>query len=86
MWTEETGFNPGSIWLRVYVHWGYYLIHQAYQPLTLLGFVVLNHGVPADPKNVEAVHAFSAPTDLNCLRSLLGLASCYRRFTPNLPR
>ena len=47
------------------------------------GYVVSREGISADVQKVEAVRSFPRPTNLTSLRSLLGLASYYRRFIPN---
>jgi len=48
-----------------------------------LGHVVPEKGVHTDPKKIEAVSNLPPPTNLDQVRSFLGLAGYYRRFIPN---
>jgi len=48
-----------------------------------LGHVVSEKGVHTDPKKIEAVSNLPPPTNLDQVRSFLGLAGYYRRFIPN---
>ena len=47
-----------------------------------LGHIVSAEGVGVDPRKTQAVREFPQPLNLKALRSLLGLASYYRRFIP----
>ena len=46
----------------------------------LLGFVVSSKGVHVDESKIEAVKTWPQPTNLQQVRSFLGLADLYRRF------
>ena len=48
-----------------------------------LGHVVSEKGVHTDPRKIEAVSNLPPPTNLDQVRSFLGLAGYYRRFIPN---
>ena len=44
---------------------------------------VSSTGVQSDPAKIKAVHDLPSPTNLEQLRSLLGLTGYYRKFIPN---
>ena len=46
----------------------------------LLGHVVSEGGVEADPKKFYAIQDIKTPSSVNELRSFLGMAGYYRRF------
>ena len=48
-----------------------------------LGHTISNEGVHTDPAKIEAVQNLPAPTNVEKLRSFLGLAGYYRRFIPH---
>ena len=57
--------------------------HFLLRQVQYLGDTISDQGISPDAIMVEAVKNFPKPTDLKLLRrSLLGLASCYRRFIP----
>lgn len=45
-----------------------------------LGHIVTDEGIAADPLKLRAVEHFPVPTDVNSLRSFLGLTSYFRKF------
>ena len=45
-----------------------------------LGHVISQQGIQVDPKKIETVLKWQAPTNVSEIRSFLGLAGCYRRF------
>lgn len=47
---------------------------------TFLGHIITNEGVKPDPSKIDAVKKFPIPTNVQELRSFLGLAGYYRRF------
>jgi hypothetical protein len=46
-----------------------------------LGHVISKGGISVDPSKVQDVLSWSAPTSVGDIRSLLGLARYYRRFS-----
>ena len=48
-----------------------------------LGHSISSNGVHTDPAKIKAVQALPSPTNLEHLRSFLGLAGYYRKFIPN---
>ena len=48
--------------------------------IVFLGFVVSSKGVHVDESKIEAIKTWPQPTNLQQVRSFLGLASFYRRF------
>jgi len=50
--------------------------------LSFLGHVVSSKGVGTDPEKISAVEDWPRPTDVKEVRSILGLASYYRKFVP----
>ena len=51
-----------------------------------LGHVLSAEGIRPDPKKVELIKYFPAPTDLRSLRGFLGLVGYYRRFVQNFAK
>jgi len=50
--------------------------------VNFLGHVVSGEGVATDPSKIELVRDWRTPSDVNEVRSFLGLASYYRQFVP----
>ena len=48
--------------------------------VVFLGHVISSQGIQVDPKKIEAVLNWEAPTNVSEVRSFLGLAGYYRRF------
>ena len=48
-----------------------------------LGHTVSQEGIHTDPKKIEAIKALPAPSNLESLRSFLGIAGYYRKFIPD---
>ena len=48
--------------------------------MVFLGHVISKRGIEVDPKKVEAVLKWEAPTTMPEIRSFLGLAGYYRQF------
>ena len=48
--------------------------------MVFLGFVVSSKGVHVDETKIEAIKNWPQPTNLQQVRSFLGLAGFYRRF------
>ena len=48
--------------------------------MAFLGYVISKDGIMVDPKKVEAVVAWSKPSNVYEVRSFIGLAGYYRRF------
>src|SRR3954462_4413005 len=48
-----------------------------------LGHVISVQGITTDPKKVETIKAWPAPTNLKELQSFLGMCNYYRRFVPH---
>jgi hypothetical protein len=48
--------------------------------VALLGHVISKGGISVDPRNVQDVLSWNAPTSVSDIRSFLGLAGYYRRF------
>ena len=55
----------------------------AVQQVEYLGHIVSSQGLSPDPRKIEKLKTFPAPTNLTELRSFLGFASYYRRFIKN---
>lgn len=53
------------------------------EELAYLGHIVSGDGVRPDPKKIETVVRFPAPTNPTEVKSYLGLCGYYRRFIPN---
>ena len=51
--------------------------------VTYLGHVVSSQGVHTDPSKTKRAEELSAPSNLDSLRSFLGLAGYYRKFIPH---
>ena len=56
--------------------------HLGREKVCYLGFVISPQGVSADPEKTCAVKEFPRPSNIQTLRSFLGLTSYYRRFVP----
>jgi hypothetical protein len=48
--------------------------------VSFLGHIISNGGISVDPTKVKEIVAWSIPTTVTDIRSLLGLAGDYRRF------
>ena len=48
--------------------------------MSFLGHVVSKDGVMVDPSKLDAVKSWQRPTNVSEVRSIVGLASYYRRF------
>ena len=55
----------------------------AQQSVAYLGHIVSSLGNAPDDKKIKAVKEFPVPTNVDKVRSFVGLASYYRRFIPN---
>ena len=51
------------------------------ESVAFLGYVISKDGILVDPKKVEAIVDWERPKDVKEIRSFLGLAGYYRRFT-----
>jgi hypothetical protein len=51
--------------------------------VSYIGHVIVQTGVRPDEKRIEAVKDYPEPKTTRQHKSFLGLAGCYRRFTPN---
>ncbi|MCI56952.1 RNA-directed DNA polymerase (Reverse transcriptase), partial [Trifolium medium] len=51
------------------------------EEISFLGHVISSEGITVDPAKVEAVLQWSTPESVTEIRSFLGLAGYYRRFT-----
>ncbi|CEM37263.1 unnamed protein product [Vitrella brassicaformis CCMP3155] len=51
--------------------------------ISILGFLVSEKGLQADPKKVEKMISMPEPTDKKEVRSILGLFQYYKRFVPS---
>ena len=56
--------------------------HLFRKSVTFLGHLVTADGIMCDPEKVEAVRDWPRPSNVNEVRSFLGLASYYHRFIP----
>ncbi|XP_049884610.1 uncharacterized protein K02A2.6-like [Pectinophora gossypiella] len=54
------------------------------ESVTYLGFVISKKGVHTLPEKIEAIKNVSTPTNVNELRSFLGLVMYYAKFVPNI--
>ena len=50
------------------------------EKVAFLGHILITEGVAVDPEKVKAVSNWQQPTNVNEIRSFLGLAGYYRRF------
>ena len=48
-----------------------------------LGHTVSSEGIHTDPKTIEVIKDLPSPSNVESLRSFLGLAGCYRKFIPD---
>ena len=48
-----------------------------------LGFVLSQDGITPSPEKVKTMRQYPAPKNVKEVRSFLGMASFYRKFTPN---
>ena len=58
----------------------------ALREVTYLGHVISEAGISVDPSKVEKIWSYPTPTNLKSLRQFLGIASYYRRFTPQFSK
>ena len=52
--------------------------------VSYLGFIIDEHGFKMDPSKIEVLRDWKRPTNIHELRSFLGLANFYRKFTRGL--
>ena len=58
----------------------------ARQKVTYLGHVISEAGISVDPTKIEKIQSYPIPVGLKPLRQFLGVASYYRRFTPQFSK
>ena len=58
----------------------------ARQKVTYLGHVISEAGISVDPTKIEKIQSYPIPMGLKPLRQFLGIASYYRRFTPQFSK
>lgn len=51
-----------------------------------LGHVISSTGIKPDPRKLDTMKQYPAPTDVSKVRQFLGFSSYYRRFIPNFAR
>ena len=57
--------------------------HFGLREVKILGYVVCENGLKADPDKVAAIRDMVAPKNTQEVRRLLGSANYYRQFMPN---
>ena len=57
--------------------------HYIQRQLLYLGHQVSGEGIKPDPKKVQAIKEMPAPTNVNEVRSFLGMYGFYRNHVPN---
>ena len=57
--------------------------HFAKSALNLLGYVVSNEGISAQPEKTEAISNLLSPNDVSEIRSFLGMCGYYRQLVPH---
>jgi len=56
------------------------------EEVVFLGHVVIKEGIKVDPHKVKAIMEWWRPTNINKIRSFLGLAGYYRRFVKDFSK
>ena len=57
-----------------------------YRQVKFLGHLISEYGVKPDPSKTKALENFAEPSNINHVRSFLGLASYYRKFIKNFAK